>query len=1852
MANNLPLNTSYGGDNDQLKSLMGAISGAKNYYSKPLSYPSKRVPSITVDPEAGLGKANIPLQPALPQRDTPVPSDYSGFLPTGKSAGYVGDEPRWYTPSDEAVIRKSPEQIDFSKKDEFGNVLGETLPSGQYGYDPLQPGKLIRSERSPSKDLRKKVIGGLAGVFEVDHIDPLWAGGADLLSNEMVLSKEDHDKKTKIQAVPLTLYSNNIINLNQAKLLNSTWQKRDASIIPSLAEDGRLPTVEEAKQIWERWKEEDKKPPKGFAGHSFMDTVWSTLDAIPETLSKGTFLPVDISGSTETTSKAEEIAKGFSTGLGVVFPYKPHEEATPSEQTAGYVANVIGSIVSMAGVYSLISRGLAGAAKLAPVQKLVKATRLYDAGKVSKKAAEAGKIAKDAGILAKTDALIAKKFPGVSSILTGASKASAKGISAAGKEMAKAELASPTGVLGRMMLAGGIYGKVTNPYQQWYEEIGEKTLTEEVAKFVLDSLEVGALGTAPRGLVGGLYNAGAAFTLSTMRNMGQDPGGALIDAATMSVFHALGSKKVEEIASKIKLPTIKLPVLGRLSYKIEPTETRREIQNAREQIAKANKMFRGELTNTSHSLLSKVSKKVPKSAKSEIELDNLMKKKWSVEEIDDIAKDINNAYLKEIGKGTTPNYQKALDNMNARYEALGVLSLNGHQDTPFFKAIQDELFASKYKASMEEIKRGAFQMSKYGDKVPTPVVKSVESILKKNVKVQPRDRKNEFNTVSDLITKNKSKKGNTYQEGFTASAGYIDKNQADKFEEAIKDGRVIGQGIDKKDVPVFAVNLTDELGGTPMRVIEAERQAQVAAGVKGARTEPYTKEVVGLFGAVKGPDGKAEILNLGYVATDYRLNNKDAGFNLNLKKNPRLNEYALNQKILADAMDSKGLKVLQMWAEPQYGGPLTTKSGHKHLKLKLTEQNWKNSEVFNQANKMDDFQETIQEAAAEILSKKKAATTGAVAGTTGATPKTTAVAKTPQARTTVTATKPGDVKATQVEPYDEWASLAEATGSKKPVAQTKQSTGTKGQEAVKETQVSKQVPLTTEKIKPKQTETVTKPIVKTPITKTAKKAPIKEEIAALTTEAKFDPKTSMVTKDLTPTPPPKIEYKPLEEIMSKGRVAYSNSAKNVIVVPQKITSKQLVDYISGGVPSATSAQKKKVWSLLTPEQRKRIEGMSDFKAREFLINHERSHILKGDVKSYPRDKKGGLDLMNKKALEIEKRAIEDALTAVVPTAAEKTEASKIRGLEYRKKAFKEKDAPVREALAKAEDKMETLTADFREDPNKRYNKLLSIAKSNEPSRVKFDSRKEYTEGLESYRNETAKMAERISGYTNPKSSFFGERVVEGSEKIERIKALKPVEQALDKTMREMDDAVLNLKPKSTVEKNIQLLESIGNKNAPQKKDFATPREYQEAMKVYTDQVKADAASLARYGIRDTSKTLYNPEIAEMDSMVKKMSESLHKKYGYELNDQGFIKLNDNGSPVLSKNSPFSKTPEAIPSTVLKDIEFIKQESTRNIRNIKTQWVDNSLKSSDPYEAAGALAFDKVLREKFGDKWFKNYRLNMEVSQTNPKSWMNEVTKSLNPQGYEIEQPLEYIEALRSGDIKKMKKAKLKIEDRRIKEDLKNIEAMGSIKPTAEGAKSDILGPGLGDLKDADITRITGADAREGMVEITNKLDQFNLPLLVRASGQVPTIKDAALSGANRALSLAAKIMGNKVYFDKNGKSVLDKIVNEVVPTVEKSKIFQKYKNLVNFDEVKSLISAAKKIPEAKKHAEALADAVNSKESLVLIKKYTDKLKEIIGPVKKEASRKSVESLLPKDLAKNVKESVAKRQPGQSFIIPL
>ena len=366
---NLPENIRYNtqGTRSSIADFSGLIKNIQQKTGEQTNRTFQKSLTSRFDPEAAARIFTPAKARYVPKEETgmfpvgqPIETPQEKYTPIPEYTQFVEPDKRdlWTLPTQEARMRTWPEH--------FGG--------GQYAVDPTQPGALIKSQRVlVSPEIRKSLLGNRpSSMFQIDHIVPLWAGGADTPANLNVLDNTTHNKKTAIQSVALTLLANKKISLNRAKFLALTWQDKDAAGLPPVNEYGYIP-INVAEQYVKKWKEDSKK----------IETGKYFKEAFREEMGKfGVgWLPMPV----------REFGKGLVGGgtAGII----PGTEALEDTGLIGKTSNFAGNLVGMLTGLGILGRGLKtvgwiGAAK-ARIPFFKKGVETIKAVKTTRKAVEA-----------------------------------------------------------------------------------------------------------------------------------------------------------------------------------------------------------------------------------------------------------------------------------------------------------------------------------------------------------------------------------------------------------------------------------------------------------------------------------------------------------------------------------------------------------------------------------------------------------------------------------------------------------------------------------------------------------------------------------------------------------------------------------------------------------------------------------------------------------------------------------------------------------------------------------------------------------------------------------------------------------------------------------------------------------------------------------------------------------------------------------------------------------------------------------------------------------------------------------------------------------------------------------------------------------------------------------------------------------------------------------------------------------------------------------------------------------------------------------------------------------------------
>jgi len=430
-----------------------------------------------------------------------LPEGYNQFV-----SSYEGSP--WSAPTEESVARNYP----------------TSMGGGQYITDPSQKGALIKSSRAImdaniNPGAKQRLLGKLSPLdYQVDHIVPLWIGGADTLQNLQVYDNITHNKKTAVQSVALTLLAQNKIDLDEAKLMAFTWKDKDAKGLPSMDEIGELNgyvPLDVAEKYQQKWEKDLVKPKWGkYFGESFEEEMGNFGEGwMPDPL--------------------REFSKGLVGGgtAGIA----PGTEASEDATTVDKVANFAGNLAGMITGFGLLSKGLAKVGAFGKTAKLASTPVFKYSGTGIKALDKVSKLGKTT--IAAQEAARATRLAGITE-------------KAIGKVSDISKWATTKTAMKTSALTLAVYGQLGLLGRELTGQ-EEFSLEKNISQAASDAIFGGLLGSAarfPRGGTGiakslpGYGYVGGATTIWSLIQ-GADIGDAVKDGIVMTALHGMGHQK-------------------------------------------------------------------------------------------------------------------------------------------------------------------------------------------------------------------------------------------------------------------------------------------------------------------------------------------------------------------------------------------------------------------------------------------------------------------------------------------------------------------------------------------------------------------------------------------------------------------------------------------------------------------------------------------------------------------------------------------------------------------------------------------------------------------------------------------------------------------------------------------------------------------------------------------------------------------------------------------------------------------------------------------------------------------------------------------------------------------------------------------------------------------------------------------------------------------------------------------------------------------------------------------------------------------------------------------------------------
>lgn len=464
----------------------------------------------------------------LPDLPTKAPVDQPTAPQVSSPPGRFSAIPENYKFIKERAARESTDYIQPPTGSRMA-AMPTFLGGGQYSQVPTQPEKLLKSKAVYDPEFNTALAGGplFRSRVEIDHNIPLWLGGTDTPDNKVAIPKAEHEKKTKAQAVIMTLYYAQKMGLQEAKTQAINWQGKNVNNIV-LDENGQM-DLANAEKIYEDWK----KPTEISAGDVLKTWGKKLGSAITLGKYKGEPSPTDRGEQLYARALEEgpknilgQFAQGVASGvtLGAV-PSEGVKEEPFSQTAARGTGKLVGTLASFAWLGKLI--GLAGKATLgtrtvggktvselpAWMKRLENTDAIFRAGKVVLPKNTALKMIKNAGLftlhgqLSKQDQNTFEKrtkrffsdaaFGGLLAV-PGQTLKGYSGLAAGTYALSALEGADPGSALFNTALVVGLHGVGGVGYDTRIQSLANKASIKERAKWGIKAPKSGEKVTAER----------------------------------------------------------------------------------------------------------------------------------------------------------------------------------------------------------------------------------------------------------------------------------------------------------------------------------------------------------------------------------------------------------------------------------------------------------------------------------------------------------------------------------------------------------------------------------------------------------------------------------------------------------------------------------------------------------------------------------------------------------------------------------------------------------------------------------------------------------------------------------------------------------------------------------------------------------------------------------------------------------------------------------------------------------------------------------------------------------------------------------------------------------------------------------------------------------------------------------------------------------------------------------------------------------------------------------------------------------------------------------------------------------
>ncbi len=480
------------------------------------------------DTEVSLTNWTEPSFPADQAIWTPIPNKFENLNSyrsrTGEALPTRTDE-KWYTP--ETANTRIAKMPDFLGWGEYLTDPNSANVANTRDFVPAETQAILWS-RDPR-------------LYQVDHIVPLWAWGADTLANKQILTLPEHQDKSKIQSVPFTLMANGDISPQEAKTMAMNWKSYDPDWIPKSWESGGLIDHNIALQKYNEWK--NTKPV----------TIKDWLNEIPTALKWATNFLQTKTGENSAEQLMKSMAGWFISEASMgILPYEPQSTDT-SSQVWSFIGKIAGWIASFASVDWLVWQAARGLSLIKDAKMLKSLKNWVDIAEDTWKLADAWSsvlpwILTREWISATAGSWITEKWIPV--VLNWLSKWAQKAITQSwtmASVMKNIKLSSALKSAWLMTAYWQI--RMTAPAVFWenskYPMNSAKayfwqypSFWQHVTQALQDLAYWGMMGTMPRGVKWAAWVWASTWVLSTL--CWETPQQATLDAATMMAIHSLG----------------------------------------------------------------------------------------------------------------------------------------------------------------------------------------------------------------------------------------------------------------------------------------------------------------------------------------------------------------------------------------------------------------------------------------------------------------------------------------------------------------------------------------------------------------------------------------------------------------------------------------------------------------------------------------------------------------------------------------------------------------------------------------------------------------------------------------------------------------------------------------------------------------------------------------------------------------------------------------------------------------------------------------------------------------------------------------------------------------------------------------------------------------------------------------------------------------------------------------------------------------------------------------------------------------------------------------------------------------